>query len=275
MLAVTVQAMSAPGKPTFPRQRAVKATSLMNKVRLLHRIPNLPLPLLPHFSGITIPLTPSHAHPPTPTVYPAPAYPCRVGGRNEKTAGNLFYLVCRFCSCCPRFFLPCWYDTVCSFPFVHLHLHPYNSFHMCIFTAPALADISNLNPPAPVVMDTTTNADDTFFSNKNNNPAIDALASLDASDVLTEIEDAEIPQLEVKMGQLAAAAASNPSSSEAVAAAERQLEAIEREAALIAEAQSSSSYANGSDSSSTSVSTGGLLNELSALKTVMRGIPTK
>lgn len=146
---------------------------------------------------------------------------------------------------------------------------------MCIFTAPALADISNLNPPAPVVMDTTTNADDTFFSNKNNNPAIDALASLDASDVLTEIEDAEIPQLEVKMGQLAAAAASNPSSSEAVAAAERQLEAIEREAALIAEAQSSSSYANGSDSSSTSVSTGGLLNELSALKTVMRGIPTK
>jgi len=128
------------------------------------------------------------------------------------------------------------------------------------------ADVFNLPFPAmePVGDVTTTTTTSVFFAD---NPVIDTLASLDAADVLTEIEDAEIPQLEVKLGQLAAAAATNPSSSEAVAAAERQLEAIEREAAMIAEAQSSSS-----SDVATTTSTGGLLNELSALKAVMRGL---
>lgn len=78
---------------------------------------------------------------------------------------------------------------------------------------------------------------------------------------MSEIEDQEIPQLQVKLGQLAS---TGNESTEAVAAAEVQLQAIEREAALLAE--------NGSPAEDITAKTGGLLSEIGALKSMMRGM---
>ena len=94
-------------------------------------------------------------------------------------------------------------------------------------------------------------------------PSVDYIAEEDVADVITEVEDAEIPQLEAQIGKIAPG-----KSKEVVAAAERELEDIEREAALLAEEESQGSVPQ----SEVAAETGGLLNQLNALKAIMRGI---
>ena len=99
----------------------------------------------------------------------------------------------------------------------------------------------------------------------NPQPSIDLMSQADAASIVTEIEEQEIPQLQVKLGKLANIAGDD---AEAVAAAEVQLQAIEREAAMLAEAES----VGPADTADITAKTGGLLSEIGALKGMMRGI---
>lgn len=94
-------------------------------------------------------------------------------------------------------------------------------------------------------------------------PSIDFVADSNVEDIISEVEDAEIPLLEAKMGRL-----SQIGSQEEIAATERELEAIEREAALLAEEETQGSV----PSDEVVQQTGGLLDQINALKAVMRGI---
>jgi hypothetical protein len=80
--------------------------------------------------------------------------------------------------------------------------------------------------------------------------------------MVTEIEDAEIPQLEISLGRL-----SGTAPAEAVASAQRELEAIERDAAALAEEGVSGAPGEGG-----SAAVGGILNEIGALKSMMQGM---
>jgi hypothetical protein len=94
-------------------------------------------------------------------------------------------------------------------------------------------------------------------------PSIDWVSESNAADVLVEVQDAEIPQLEARLGALA----NQPNAAESVAAAERELQAIESEAAVIAEQEER-------DGSTPAIAqeVGGLLSNLTALKGAMRGM---
>eukprot|EP00887_Chlorella_sp_A99_P000439 scaffold17.g439.t1 len=98
--------------------------------------------------------------------------------------------------------------------------------------------------------------------------ALAAAQSIDdlreAGDVIGEVTSAEIPLLEEGLAKLAVA---HPAEAEQVAAAERQLEAIESEAAQLAELE-----ARDVPAADLTVATGGLLSQLSALKSAMLGL---
>ena len=86
--------------------------------------------------------------------------------------------------------------------------------------------------------------------------------------VITEIEDSEIPQLEARLGKLASNG--GEASQMVVAAAEKSLESIEREAATLAE----SSMGDGTNDADGSIAakTAGILDQISSVKSMMRGV---
>lgn len=93
-------------------------------------------------------------------------------------------------------------------------------------------------------------------------PSVDLLAE-SPSDVISEIEDAEIPALEARLGELASR---EGSSQAAVKAAESALEDIEREASNVAQQEAAGGRAN------EGAETAGILGQLTALKALFRGI---
>lgn len=80
-----------------------------------------------------------------------------------------------------------------------------------------------------------------------------------------EVEEAEIPQLEVRLGDIASK--EGDQYGEALAAAQSELQAIETEAAQIAEQAE-----RDGPSELVANETGGLLSNITALKNTMRGI---
>lgn len=99
-------------------------------------------------------------------------------------------------------------------------------------------------------------------------PSIDWISESNVGDVIVEVEESELPQLEVRLGEISNNG--GPEIEEAVAAAQSELQAIETEAAQIAEQSE-----QGEPSDIITGETQGLLNNITSLKNIMRGIPSR
>ena len=98
-----------------------------------------------------------------------------------------------------------------------------------------------------------------MVSTPTSNPSVDLVSAGNVGDVINEIESAELPLLQEKMGAL--------ENSEATQAAEKELQALEQEAATIAEEED-----KGMPSDELARETGGLLDQINSFKAIMRSL---
>jgi hypothetical protein len=103
------------------------------------------------------------------------------------------------------------------------------------------------------------NAMDDQLGRKGPMQSIDVVSDANVGDMINEIESAEIPLLQEDMAKLKA--------SDATEGVERELQVIEQEAATLAEKEE-----QGVERDELARETGGVLDQLNALKSMMRSL---